>query len=472
MNQENTMPGSLSPSFVKSQLDEILAAEIASLIEIDSELARLNYTLATVSCILIAVEREREIKMFADSPPERFTRQTIMDELVDIGLDHDESLEQSLESVLEQGYVSVRGNGSLKAEVSAYTMLGFLDTIFPGMQGMNLIAFVLQMNDEVISGRKSLEDAKKSFAQTLKSRGAAVSRQKVQEKASELASTTPTSIRSNAARKLKEDNKKRLSSYRLKKTGMRPSVYSSDTYSPEKVQIKTLFDQEPDSGAEALEAEERLREAQKKAEELEALEAKVREAEEKARELEVREMALKAAQKLLEETEAKEQEIRAREAEMAIREAELKAKEEELRAASETSAREKAEPAPSALETSEDIESRIAAFEAELATPCPVCGRGHIVKEQTPKGKEYYSCNNKDCRFVSWDRPHLFSCPSCKNPYLIEIPLSSGAKGLKCPRAACSFTQDSLDDPGLAAMEDPGPVRRKKKVVRRVKRRS
>ena len=67
-------------------------------------------------------------------------------------------------------------------------MVGFLDNMFPGMQGVNLIAYVLQMNDEVNSGRKTLEVAKSNFASTLKSRGVSVSEDKAEKKATEIIS--------------------------------------------------------------------------------------------------------------------------------------------------------------------------------------------------------------------------------------------------------------------------------------------
>ena len=122
---------------------------------------------------------------------------------------------------------------------------------------------------------------------------------------------------------------------------------------------------------------------------------------------------------------------------------------------------------------SDDIESRIAAFEAELAMPCPVCSKGKVISEKTSAGKEYYTCSDKDCRFVSWDKPYPFPCPQCKNPYLVEFELPSGEKGLKCPRAGCTYTQDNLLDPvhNLALKAERTVPKKKKRVVRRVRRR-
>ncbi len=43
--------------------------------------------------------------------------------------------------------------------------------MLPGRNGISLICSVYQLNDEVNSGRKGLEEAKAAFAQTLKQRG-------------------------------------------------------------------------------------------------------------------------------------------------------------------------------------------------------------------------------------------------------------------------------------------------------------
>ena len=138
------MPGQeLSHAYVRAQLDEILAEEIMALIEVDADLVMLSYNVATLSCILLAVEREREIKTFVDSPPERYTRESLTDELAEMGLEQDASLDAAIDSVIGKGYLGMAGAGEIEAGIMAYTMVCFLDTIFPGMHGMNLIAFAM-----------------------------------------------------------------------------------------------------------------------------------------------------------------------------------------------------------------------------------------------------------------------------------------------------------------------------------------
>jgi len=483
----------ITPSFVNTQLDEILAREITSFIDVDSDAAMMSFNLATISCITLIVEREREIRQYTDFPPERYQLEGFTSELVDIGLEKGDNLETAIRSSLKNGYISEDEKGEFKAEMPSFMMAGFLDSMFPGMQGMNLIAFVLQMNDEVISGRKTLELAKQSFESTLKSRGVSVSRDHAQKRASEMASGDQTAFGqtkeiSAKLKKIKKENIDRLS------TLMKTRKKRSDEYT-QKVQVTDVFDKGPSKqeiAAQKAEMEKAEALAIKEAEleqQLAERDERVKRAEETAekaaqqlKELEEKELALNAAQ---EKAEA----LAAREAQMAEKEAELKAMEERIRQKEEEHARQENESkvqeakaqeakiqetnAPEASLTSEeDIESRIAAFESELSMPCPLCGKGKIEEKTTEKGKLFFSCSKPDCRFVSWDKPYHFECPLCKNSFLIELATNGDTKGLKCPRASCSYTQKNLLDPkqNMAAAAAGLQPKKKRRVVRRKRR--
>ncbi len=479
------------PAVVREELDLILAKEITSFIDMGSDMVKATYNLATIACIYIIVEREKEIEAFKDAPPERYTIATLLDELVDIGLERDEFLRKAVDAVILRGYAITDEKGELRAELSAYTMTGFLDNMFPGMPGMNLIAFVLQMNEEVNSGRKGLEEAKAAFAQTLKQRGVRVSREKAVKKPREAAPVKQDfALTRKVTAKLKKNNLDRLAKLvKNKKKSHEPRT---------KLKVRDVFDKGPsideiDRRKQELEnAEKALKEAEQRAKiaaetQEQAREAKIalKDAEEKAVKLEKRVKELKNIEDRAIEAEKKERQLKTREREMAAREAELKAMEERLKEQEQERARleekaleeqkRKEEEKKNQVEDEKDIEARIAALETDLAMPCPLCGKGRVNENKTGKGKEYFSCDNEECRFVSWDKPYHFSCPLCKNSYLIESTLPKGDKGLKCPRASCSYTQDNLMDPAInmAAASRPGSAGKKKvrRVVRRKKRR-
>lgn len=492
MSDQSPHENGHDPLYVRKQFDEILAKEISSLIDIDSDAALGVYNLTTLACIVIAVEREREIKNFSDSPPERYTRESFMVELSEIGLSGDEVLESTFTKIFDMGLLSIIEDGQIHAAASAYTIVGFLDTMFPGMQGMNLIAFIMQMNEEVVSGRKSLSMAKQSFVQTLKSRGVAVTRERAEAKAAELANERYDSDASGqslavraVSRKLKENAAKQIARLRGERSSFTPSLYSSNSSMPDRSTVKDIFSKGPSKEeleAEQAAEEEKRREDEVKLKNLVEREARLQDIEDRTKELDLREQRFRLAQEAQDKAEQKARElVESQAVSMEAKKAELEAMAEKIKAEeqillekkiSEQAAIEESEadlePEEPEPLPEEDIASRIAAFEAELAMPCPLCQAGKIVSETTAKDKSYYTCSNKECRFVSWDKPYHFQCPLCKNPFLTEITTSTGEKGLKCPRAACSYTQNNLLEPSQNKAGEPS---KKKKVVRRVKRR-
>ncbi|MBF0230377.1 MAG: hypothetical protein HQK63_12460 [Desulfamplus sp.] len=317
MNKIILVDKEMEPQFIRSQFDEILVREITSLIEIDSDTAMLTYNLSTISTIIIAVEREREIRSSIaakNMPPLRFTFDTLVNELVDIGLYRDDAMLKSVKSVMDQGYLTQDSQGDLKAEASAYTIVGFLDKMFPGMQGIQLIAFVIQMTDEVLSERKTLDYAKESFASTLKNSGVAVTREKAEKKAQELALDNSESRHMReVALKLKEANIKRLAQQRFKqklelnRAAGKPSFHFDGGSKLDKVKITSVFDRGPSE--EEIEAEKRAKE--------EAQRKLIEETKQRAIEEAQRRIKEEAEIKAKEETERKAKE-----------EAEIKAKEE------------------------------------------------------------------------------------------------------------------------------------------------
>ena len=473
---------------MRYQFDEILAQQIIGFLDVDFDSVMMSFNLSSISCAILIVEREKEIKEYADSPPERYDLDSFYSELWDIGLPRDEYLENAVNACFEKGYITKDDGGELKGEIPAFMMVGLLDTMFPGMQGVNLIAFVLQMHEEVETGRKSLELALESFKATLKSRGVAVTKDNAKERASAMAAgkVKPRGQSREASEKLKKKNLERLSE--LMKNRRQRTGYT------EKVRVKDLFDK----GEAKAEEEARQKEQQRLAEEAQRAEELARQLAEKEKKIEEAQAAARAAEaqlKALAEKEAelekiqetareaakKEEELLAREALMAERESKLRAMEERIQREEERARREQEEAEKQALLEKErekqkmmdddEVEKRINSFENDLSMPCPLCSHGKIVSNQTGKGKAYYSCSESDCRFVSWDKPYHFPCPLCKNPFLIEMELPTGENGLKCPRAACSYTQNNILDPKVNMANVPMNGGRKKKVVIRKKRR-
>lgn len=164
-------------SMVRVQLDDILVEQISKLIEIDLAAAALSFNLATITSLFLLVDREKEIQGSPRNPPERYDMQSFLRELEDIGLEIDDDLLAALQSLAQCGYIEKDSNDRYYANISAFTLVAFLDNLFPGMKGLNLVGYIVQTITEVVSGRRKLEDARMFLQQTLFAQGVSLSRQ-------------------------------------------------------------------------------------------------------------------------------------------------------------------------------------------------------------------------------------------------------------------------------------------------------
>jgi rubrerythrin len=112
------------------------------------------------------------------------------------------------------------------------------------------------------------------------------------------------------------------------------------------------------------------------------------------------------------------------------------------------------------------------------ALNCPLCHEETIVELETSSHKTYYSCNNDDCKFISWDKPVDNKCPKCDNLFLIEVE-NDGKLEYQCPNKNCDYkiNKEEVDDETFLTpltqnnSENPEPEKKKKrkKRVRKVR---
>jgi len=75
-----------------------------------------------------------------------------------------------------------------------------------------------------------------------------------------------------------------------------------------------------------------------------------------------------------------------------------------------------------------------------LGIKCAMPGcKGEIVQQRSKKGKMFYSCSEKDCKFINWTKPVIKECPVCGTGFLIR----KGTK-LACPNPGCTHSEDAL----------------------------
>ena len=80
---------------------------------------------------------------------------------------------------------------------------------------------------------------------------------------------------------------------------------------------------------------------------------------------------------------------------------------------------------------------------SSTGVPCPEEGcQGVLVKKQSKKGREFYSCSNyPQCRFAMWDEPFDDTCPKCGTKVLSIRRRKNSDPVLLCRKKGCGFTK-------------------------------
>lgn len=477
-NETTTVPDSKK---IKEKLDAILDKNLRKLDQISVLGKVVQMDMVTVAALHLLVEREGEIEDDEHTKKQRYTRKAFLNDMTEIGFEIDDDLMKKIQDIVDNECVVIDGKGAYHAQALAKDVVGNINKMFPGMPGMNLIAYVIQTLEEIMTGRKDLDKGIEQFDKALQSRGRPLTfvhlrtekkteSQKAQDR---LRRAQEREESRKASDQLKVIYSEKIASLRknLLRVKEEPMVVTKRAIGADDFQIKEVSPQK------IREAQERERQEQERLEQ-ERLERERQEQERQKQELE--RLAREKEERDRLERERLEQERLDRERQ----EAREREEEERLRLEQETQERlererlekERLEAEPAKQELS--IEEQIAAFERQQAATCPLCHNGKILQETTDSNRTYYKCSNPSCKFISWDKPHMFACPQCRNPYLLEAHRPDGTVGLKCPLATCSYTQVGLGRPGEApqpqavtptAPAQDGAAPKKKRLVRRRK---
>lgn len=157
--------------YYRSEFDKTLRKYFKEKIDLSILPTGFNLDILEISALILLVERENEIKDFPQSPPERYTKTSFLEDVDEIGIGADAAMEECLKHLITLGFVQKEAK-LIRPSETAFKMVGFINSFFPGMPGINFIAYIVQTIEEVHSKRKMLEEGKAAFFQTLKSRGA------------------------------------------------------------------------------------------------------------------------------------------------------------------------------------------------------------------------------------------------------------------------------------------------------------
>lgn len=487
---ENNSNNVQKSAAIRAEFDKILMRHISSLIDTREDIAALPFNLATIASLLLLAERENEIKSFPESPPERYTRETFFSDIEEIGLELDDDLMEAIQNLGNYGFVVINEETQYMARESASLLILLLDSIFPQMPGMNLVAYVSQAIEEVTSGRKEEARALQHFDQTLDKQGVRLSA--IPE--SQLGASATQRILPPEAPD-PEVLKERRAAYLQRLKALRARNLSTDSSptvvaggaSIKHVKIKELFQKseaepepppsffEPPAEAPPPPPETHAASAPPAGEPMSTPQSP-EPPPTPGHETTPDPIHARA----MDPFEPEGGHIPGLQEEEASQSTFDKTAVDGLTAEGESAsidAQAEPVPLPETPASGENfIEAQIRQFEEDLAMPCPICGEGKVISDTTEKGKTYYHCSNESCRLISWGKPYPLDCPVCKNPFLIEVPGSDGRISLKCPRATCMYRRDDANavlsgDQDLGKKKVAVVKKKRKKGVRRVVRR-
>ena len=491
----------LSAQKIRKQFDKVVAHHLERLIGTRIGINELPLNLITISCIVLLVERENEIKTFSLDNSARYTDKGLVEELMEIGHEYGQDLQTAVQEMSQKDYITTESDGYLSPTSTARSMSQFLDLLFRDMAGINLVAYLMQLFSEVKMGQKTLELAINVVDQTLKLHGVAPGKRTVSEQPEHVS----RQFVEDQTRLRKEDAKKhgrgresghKLSIAELRKAlahmhagrrtkssgpkilgsgGVIKQIRAKDSYASKQRPAPQAPAQKPDrpdipAPPREVEPPEAVPKAGK-AEPAPKIRAKAPVAkQEPSYEL----LPIDEPTKETQTTEPKEA---------------LATPDEEAVVVPIEPLPEESEKETISIETSQEIEpvqdtavqkavddgdilDKISAFQKDLAMNCPVCQIGEIHAEKTASDKSYYICSNPNCNFVSWGKPYFIPCPKCNSPFLVEAMNNSGKSILECVNSACFYTQPlpGQEEEPIGAATTPKPSKLKEKKAAKPKR--
>jgi transposase-like protein len=416
------------------EFNNILGIHIEQLLGTRYGIDELELNLFSVSCVVLLATRETEIETFPALPPQRYTVSALIEELAEMSIEPESEINNVIDEMIKKNYLKITDE-RIFCNKPMISMAQLFDRIFPNMPGLNLVAYLGQMIDEVTAGRKSQEDASKQFHQMLDIQGVSVN-----EAAAKSASV-----------------KKRFSHLRL----------GDETSAPRKEKRPVVIPVKPVNIFSQLKRDKVIKPS--------SMIKGIQQQPMAVSPFETQDISAPVSLKMDQGAVTDGLAVTGSDTKDINPSQDISQEPHEDGREIQGAISENFEPPDD-----REIEDRILEFEAQLGLKCPLCGTGSIKTSETAKGKTYYHCSSSGCNFISWGKPYYIDCPKCASNFLIEVTDSSGKSFLKCPKATCSHWQkfpwemsepdadDTVTDPVTGDVVAPKRlVRRKRRVVRR-----
>lgn len=489
---------------VIDQFNEIFFNHLERLIGSRFGIGELILNPLTISIITLLMERENGIEGFVPDENDRYTHETLIEDVEDMGLRDDQDMNVVIENMIQKNYIRAEGD-RLIPQKPTVSMARLMDLVFPKMPGMNLIAYFVQTLDEVKSGRKDIDSAADQFDQILQMQGIPLEKDPRAHTPPKISRQLPDkSVPTRRFKNATQNNKKISLNTELKTTSIlgrksrdilldhakgssnEPKVLSSDAYNGKTKITKLNFGEsglkeiKPDKTSSDRHEHIEIEKPQTSDQSIETSPHNADESQKLDTDLTISlEEPIKTDSddpidrfdastsnlpgydsisfaedtsqdlKSIEQDKSKFYDDPIAFPNTVLHQEKSESVKEIIEDNPETPFQKEDSIINSATlptENDDDIEKRITAFEEDLALECPICRRSKLKVKNTATGKPYYKCSNKECSFISWGKPHHIQCPKCNNPFLIETSNKAGISSLKCPRATCRYWEKIRPD--------------------------
>lgn len=73
---------------------------------------------------------------------------------------------------------------------------------------------------------------------------------------------------------------------------------------------------------------------------------------------------------------------------------------------------------------------------------CPLCQTGEVVQRKSKKGRVFYTCSNRECQLLTWDKPTGELCLECNAPLVEKINKRQSMRLIVCSNAECTYRRE------------------------------
>lgn len=158
---------------IHETLDRLLKKNTLHHLGITREVPGFNIGVASLACILLLKQREDDL---FDAEPDladqhRYTSESLMDDLTDLGARVDETYVRALQQILTENVISVDDNDRYSIEKLALVVVKLYSLVYPTMPGLELVGWLTRVIDQVIAGEKDPDQAAVKVNQVLESEG-------------------------------------------------------------------------------------------------------------------------------------------------------------------------------------------------------------------------------------------------------------------------------------------------------------